>query len=316
MLTLVLVSCGVNNPKSSPDVTYSETSGEAKQLQIPPDLTSVSNAEQFILPGNDTGPLARNKLLPTFTGAQYVRRENQNWLELNQNAESVWPLVLEFIRKQKLVVEKTVPTSGLIVTQWRADDENNGGLLKNLISGDELFSRYTFRLERNDTGTRLFARAMQLPADDVDKVANDQWPESSHNPEQVSQILTQLLVFLGAEAEKAQGILSEPQASAVIDDAEVQTTAAGSQLVVHKGFTPSFDEVKGAVNSLEYNVVLSDSSVGVIQAAPEIGAEPILFSLTPVHVSAVRVLVTQPGGARLHKDKELAILTALKEQII
>jgi len=313
---LGLVSCGFNNPNSSPDVVYSDASGEAKALQIPPDLTNVSNAEQFILPGVEAGPLARNRLLPDFTGAQYVRQNNQNWLELNQSAESVWPLVIEFIRKQKLVVEKTEPTSGLIFTQWRADAEKNGGLLKNLISGDEMFSRYTFRLERNHAGTRLFARSMQLSGDDVNNADNDQWPASSHNPEQVAQILVELLVFLGAEQQQAQGILSEPQANAIFEDAELQTTAIGSQLVVHKGFTPSFREVKEAVDNLEYNIVLSDDSVGVIQAAPQSSTEPLVFALTPLHISAVRVLVTQQGGERLEKDKELAILAALREQII
>jgi len=314
--TLILTGCGFNNPSSSPDVVYSDASDEAKQLQIPPDLTNVSNSEQFILPGLEAGPLARNRLLPVFNGAKYIREDNQNWLELNQSAESIWPLVLEFIRKQKLVVEKTEPTTGLIFTQWRADTEKNGGLLKNLISGEEMFSRYAFRLERNSSGTRLFARSMQLSGDAVNDSANDQWPSSSHNPEQVAQVLVELLVFLGAEQQQAQGILSEPQANAIIDDAEVQTTAAGSQLVVHKGFAPSFRDVQKAVNNLDYTIVLSDDSVGVIQASPEAGAEPMLFSLTPVHVSAVRVQITQQGGDRLPKEKELAILTALKEQII
>jgi len=313
LMTLIvltsLASCGFNNPASSPDVIY--------RLQIPPDLTNVSNGEQFILPGVEAGPLARNRLLPVFPGARYIRRDNQNWLELNQSAESVWPLVLEFIKKQKLIVEKTSPTTGLILTQWRADTEKNGGLLKNLISGDELFSRYAFRLERDSSATRLFVRSMQLSGDAInDSIDDIRWPASSHNPEQVAQVLTDLLVFLGAEQQQAQGILSEPQANAIIDDAEVQTTAIGSQLLVHKGFSPSFRDVKDAVSNLEYNVVLSDDSVGVIQAAPQADAAPLLFSLTPVHVSAVRVLVTQQGGARLPKDKELAILTALKEQII
>jgi len=316
VLTLSLASCGFNNPQSSPDVIYSETSNEAKKLQVPPDLTNVSNGEQFILPGTESGPLSRNKLLPAFGGAKYIRRGAQNWLELNQNAESVWPLVLEFIRKQKLVVEKTSPTNGLIFTQWRSDNERNGGLLKNLISNEELFSRYTFRLERNNGGTRVFARAMQLTADDVEQTGIDQWPESSHNPEQVSQVLTALLVFLGASQQEAQGILSEPQANAIIDDAEVQTTAAGSQLVVHKGFSSSFSDVKNAVNALSYKVLLSDGSVGSIQISKAIDAEPLLISLSPVHVSAVRVLVTQVGGARLAKAEELEILNALKEQII
>jgi len=313
---MALASCGFNNPSSSPDVIYSDSSNEAKELQIPPDLTNVSNGEQFILPGVEAGPLARNRLLPDFTGAQYVRQEKQNWLELNQSAETVWPLVLEFIRKQKLVVEKTEPTTGLIFTQWRADVEKNGGLLKNLISGDEMFSRYAFRLERNNAGTRLFVRAMQLTGDAINDTNNDQWPASSHNPEQVSQVMKELLIFLGAEEQKAQGILSNPQANAILDDAVIQTTAAGSQLLVHKGFAPSFSDVREAVDKLNYKVLLSDASVGSIQIATSAEAEPLLISLTPVHISAVRVLVTETGGTRMDKTKEIAILSALHEQII
>lgn len=317
LLMLLLVGCGFNNPQSSPDVIYSDASDDAKQLQIPPDLTNISNGEQFILPGNEPGPLSRNRLLPAFSTAQYIRRGDQNWLELEQPAESVWPLVLEFIRKQKWVVEKTEPTTGLIFTQWRSDSaKSNGGLLKNLISSDELVSRYTFRLERNGGGTRLFARSMQLPADAAGQTANDRWPASSHNPEQVSQVLTQMLVFFGAEEQKARGILSEAQASAVLDDVQIQTTAAGSQLVVHKGFIPAFNDVQAAVDKLDYKVLLSDGSVGTMQVSMAAGSDPVFISLTPVHISAVRVLVTQAEGVRLDKERELAILAALREQII
>lgn len=317
-LTMLTTGCGFNNPQSSPDVVYSTASNDAKRLQVPPDLTNISNGEQFILPGNEAGSLARNRLLPTFTSAKYVRSGDQNWLELAQTAEAIWPQVLDFIRQQKLVVEKTEPTTGLVFTQWRSDNEKGGGLLKNLISNDELFSRYAFRLERSGTGTRVFARSMQLEADVIKSLGSNQWPASSHNPEEVSQLLTRLLVFFGAEEQKAKGILSESQARAVLDDAEVQTTAAGSQLVVHKGFTPSFNDVRTAVELLDYNIVESDGSVGRIKitSTDNVDAEPILISLTPVHLSAVRVLVSQVGGARLDKDTELSILSALHEQII
>jgi len=315
-LNLVIAACGFNNPQSSPDVIYSTNSRGAKQLQVPPDLTNVSNGEQFILPGQEPGSLSRNRLLPTFSSAKYVRNGDQNWLELEQTAESVWPLVLDFVRQQKLVVEKTEPTTGLIFTQWRSDDEKAGGLLKNLRSGNELFTRNAFRLERNGAGTRIFARSMQLEADVIKSLGSNEWPASSHNPEQVAQLLTRLLVFLGADEQKAKGILSEPQARAVLDDAELQTTASGSQLLVHKGFAPSFDDVRAAMEKLEYNILESDGSVGQLKVSRASDAEPILISLTPLHISAVRVLVSEPGGTRFEKDKELAFLNALREQII
>jgi len=316
VIGLVIVGCGFNNPQSSPDVIYSDAANAAKQLQVPPDLTNVSNGEQFILPGQEPGSLSRNRLLPTFKSAKYVRNGEQNWLELEQSAETMWPLVLDFVQQQKLMVEKTEPTTGLIFTQWRSDTEKSGGLLKNLISNDELFSRYAFRLERNGAGTRVFVRSMQLEGDVVKSLGSNEWPASSHNPEEVAQLLTRLLVFFGAEEQKAKGILSEPQARAVLDDAELQTTSTGSQLVVHKGFTPSFNDVKAAIEKLAYTVVESDSSVGQLKISNASITEPLLVSLTPVHVSAVRVLVSQMGGERLPKDQELTILEALHEQII
>jgi len=315
-MSLFVAGCGFNNSPSSPDVLYSETSADAKPLQVPPDLTSISNGEHFILPGKEPGSLSRNRLLPTFTSAKYVRDGDQNWLELEQPAETIWPLVLDFVRQQKMAVEKTEPTSGLIFTQWRSDDDQGGGLLKNLISNDELFSRHAFRLERNGNGTRVFARSMRLEGDVIKSLGDNEWPASSHNPEEVSQLLTRLLVYIGADEQKAKGILSEPQARAVLDDAELQTTAAGSQLVVHKGFTPSFNDVKKAAENLDYKIVQSDGSVGRIQFTNATDAEPLLISLTPVHISAVRVLVSETSGARLDKEQELSILSALREQII
>lgn len=316
VIGMILVGCGFNNPQSSPDVVYSKVSTTARQLQVPPDLTNISNGEQFILPGTESGSLSRNRLLPTFTSAKYVRNGDQNWLELEQSAEAIWPQLLDFVRQQKLTVEKTEPTTGLIFTQWRTDDEKSGGLLKNLISNDEMLSRFAFRLERNGVGTRVFARSMRLEADVVKSLGNNEWPATSHNPEQVAQLLTRLLVFFGAEEQKAKGILSEPQARAVLDDAELQTTASGSQLVVHKGFTPSFNDVKTAIEKLAYTIVESDGNVGQLTISNAETAQPILVSLTPVHVSAVRVLVSQAGGQRLPKAQELTILTALHEQII
>lgn len=313
LLPLVLAGCIVNSPPSGPDVIYAKNSGEAKQLQVPPDLTNVSKGEQFILPGSEPGPLARNRLLPTITGAQYIRSGDQNWLEFSQAAESIWPMVLEFVSKERWTVERTAPTSGLILTQWRSDNEKSGGLLKNLISGDELFSRVAFRLERNGSGTRLFARSMQLSGDAIEQDGSDDWPASSHDPEAVSALLAKLLVFFGTEEQKARGILSEPQAKAVLDDAHLQTTAAGSQLVVHKAFAPSFNQVKAAFDQLPYKVLLTDGSVGTIQFSTGNDEQPLLASLTPLHLSAVQVQITK-AGARIDRETELAILRAIQEK--
>jgi len=316
-MSITISACSFYTPPSSPDVIYSNSAEESRSLQVPPDLNNVSNGEQFILPGREPGSLSRNRLLPTFASARYVRSGEQNWLELEQPAETVWPLVLDFIRQQKLSVEKTEPTTGLIFTQWRSDaGKSEGGLLKNLISNEDLVSRYAFRLERNGGGTRLFTRSMQLAAEAAKQAPTSSWPSSSHNPEAVSQVLTRLLVFLGADEQKAKGILSEAQAKAVLDEAELERTASGTQLVVHSGFSPAFDQITTALQNLQYGIVQSDGSVGRIQVTTDDSEAPVLISLIPVHISAVRVQVSETGGAKLDEEKELSILSALHKQIV
>lgn len=310
------MACSFNNLPASPDVAYSNTSDNAKPLQVPPDLTAISNGEQFILPGTENGALSRNRLLPNFSNVQYVRQGNQNWLEFSQSAEAVWPKLIEFIAQQKLLVEKTQPTTGLILTQWRSvADKAEGGLLKNLISNDEVYSRLAFRMERNGNGARVFARSQQLTGKEVN-AAVDAWPASSHNPEQVSLVLTRLLVFFGADEQKARGILNDAQISAIVNDAELLTTTSGSHLVVHKGFKPSFDDVKVAVANIDYTVIQSDGSVGQLEVASAPDAESLLVSLSPVHISAVKVSVATKDGAKLPQSQELAFISALRDQLI
>jgi outer membrane protein assembly factor BamC len=316
LLLVITTACSFNKLPARPDVAYSTASDVAKPLQVPPDLTAISNGEQFILPGTENGALSRNRLLPTFADVRYVRQGNQNWLEFTQPAEAIWPKVIEFIAQQKLLVEKTQPTTGLILTQWRSStDKADGGLLKNLISNDEVYSRLAFRLERNGNGTRLFARSQQLTGKDVNTAA-DAWPASSHNPEQVSVALTRLLVFFGADEQKARGILNDAQISAVVDDAELLTTTSGSHLIVHKGFKPAFNDVESAVAGIDYTVIQSDGSVGQLEVANAPGADAYLVSLSPVHHSAVKVSVATKDGAKLSQSNELAFISALRDQLI
>ncbi len=313
---LVLSGCVSFNQASSPDVIYSSNSAEARQLQVPPDLTNVSNGEQFVLPGTEGGPVARNYLLPEFSSVKYVRQGAQNWLEIAGAPEALWPRLLEFARTQKYAIEQTEPVSGVIRTQWRASGAKaSGGLLKNLISDDEIFDRFVFRLERDGTsGTRLFARAQQATGDEVSNLEAPDWPSDSHNPEQVATILQRLLVFLGAEEQRAKGILNDAQASTILDEAELETTARGTRLLLHKGYIPSFAALNEALGNLNYDVNRSDAAIGRIDA--QANGETVLLSLNAVHISAVQVSVTDGQGQRFPEEQERQLLSALHAQLI
>lgn len=314
--SLALLGCSSLNSSSSPDVIYDTRAESAKQLQVPPDLTDVSNSEQFILPGTAGGPVTRNTLLPQFASVRFERDARQSWLGFDASPEELWPQLLAFIRSEKFPIEKTEPATGLIVTQWRpASAVGRGSLLKNLVGSDEEYSRLAFRLERSGKGSRLFTRsqaASEKLATSI-QATDTVWPASSHDPEATSALLSRFLVYVGIEAQKARGIIDGRQAQAVLNDAIIQTNGSGSHLVIHRGFSSSFVRVLAALKTLEYSIVSSDDGVGRIEFSDD--ATPMLIELTPTHISEVRVAVTDPDGRKLTADKEQDLLDALLLQL-
>ena len=315
-MAVALSSCSTFRSDSSPDVVYSRNAESARQLQVPPDLTDVSNTEQFVLPGTAGGPVARNTLLPQFSSVSFERSGDQSWLAFEQAPEDIWPQLLAFIRAEKYPVAQTQPVSGVIFTQWRpASAVAKGSLLKNLIGDNEAFSRVGFRLERNGTGARLFAKSQVTSEADTTKASNagTDWPVRSHNAEATSELLTRLLAFLGIEEQKARGILNAAQARSAIDNATVQTNGSGTQLVVYRGFQPSFSAVLSVLEQLDYSVTSSDDGVGRIEFTD--AQTPLVLELSPEHISEVRISVTDAEGRRLPEANEKSLLNTLRDKL-
>lgn len=325
VLGAALISgCGsLASSPNSPDVIYDENAAQAKELQIPPDLTDVSDAEQFVLPGTGGSAVSRNTLLPQFSSVRFVREGAQSWLSFDQTPENLWPQLLAFARKERYQIDKTEPTAGTIVSRWRpASAVARSNLLQNLIGGDEEFTRIAFRLERDGQGARLFARTQAASEEAVSASDANQfsWPANSHDPENTSALLARYLVFLGVDEQRARGILSQEQASAVVDNAVIQANAAGSQLLLNYGFQTSFERVVGALESLQYPVLSKDDGVGRIEfttpdAAADSAATQLVIAMTPQHVSAVTLSVTDTTGQRLDSPRELSVLQDLLAQL-
>lgn len=311
-----LAGCSSLQSANSPDVLYDRNAEASRSLQVPPDLTDVSNTEQFVLPGTTGGPVTRNTLLPQFSSARFERAGQQSWLVFDSTSEEIWPQLLAFAKKEKYLIASTEPAAGLIVTQWRpASAVTKGNLLQSLIGGDEEYSRIAFRLERNGTGSRLFARS-QAGSEAVAKAAEKgavSWPARSHDPEATSAVLSRLLVFLGVAEQKARGIIDAEQARLVTEDVLVLQTGSGRQMLVQRGFKPAFNAVLAALDKLDYVVTSSDDGVGRVEFMD--GETPLVIELSPQHISEVRIAVTDTGGRRLPDDAEKVVFDALLEQL-
>ncbi len=308
----LLVGCVSLDRLASPEVEYSANSANAKALQIPPDLTDISSGEQYILPGLSGDALSRNTLLPVFESARFVRQGEQSWLEINQAPEEIWSKLLSFTRKKNYTVAQTRPVAGVIATDWRALSDQTG-LLKSLIT-KEAYRRIAFRLERGSNGSRLFARVQQADKAFVEANADAAWPASAHEPENTSELLTELLVFFGIEEQKAKGILKDSTAANLMEDATIQTTAGGSVLVMHKGFRPSFRSLQAALSEDGFEVTRADIQRGQLEANAE--NSDYVFLVAPVHVSASKVSVSGSAGERLAAEDEKALLVKLQQHLI
>jgi len=315
-----LGGCAAFDSASSPDVVYSERSAEARALQVPPDLTDVSDAEQFVLPGTAGGPIARNTLLPEVAGVRFERRGERAWLAFDAAPEALWPQLLSFLSAEGYGVDRTRPVEGTLVTRWQPVSDAADGVLGGLIGGTrDPRSRVAFRLERQrdagDAGARLFARRQVAAGRAIDAGTVTDWPAASADPEATDALLARLLVHLGLTEQQSQGVLDASAAAEVLGDAIVRTSAAGSQLVLHRGFLSAFEALDAALLDSGHRVRTRDDSVGRIGFSEDGEADTWVLTIRPVHVGAVRVGLVDADGRRLDATRERTLFDALVDAL-
>ena len=328
---LLAGGCSALDSDSSPDLVYSPGAADAKRLQVPPDLTAISDAEQFVLPGDAGGPVTRNTLLPDFESVRFARDGGEAHLVFERRPEDLWPRLLEFLSEDGWVVDRTEPVAGIVATRWReAVGAERPGALRSLIGGgDDLRSRVAFRLERDGQGARLFARRQLADADAIEAGTVEPWPAASSDPETTGTLLARLLVFLGVDEQRSRGLIDAADAAELLEAATVRTGGAGSQLVVHRGYRSAWEAVNAALERVGARVADRDDSIGRVSfreagagapgeeasadAGPAAGA--LVLNVVPVHVSAVRVELADAEGRRLEAGRERALLDALADAI-
>lgn len=290
-LVVCLTGCSMGYRPGSPEVSYSKQSSKAAALQVPPDLTDVSEGEQYVLPGTTGAAVTRDTLLPQFTSATYQRNEQEGWLMVAATAEKVWPQLLDFMRSERIAISRTEPATGLIVSQWQST-----------TTDEDIYQRIAFRLERQGTGTRVFARSQQASKANATQPGADAalWPPEAGNPEQSSRVLQRLLLFVGLEEQKAAGLLSEQAALDVLNNATLEVDAGRSRLLLHQNYTSALKALKSSLSALGFEVggAANNGSIRIIDTAGSIKADSQAYTLRvePVHLSAVKVSVLDADG--------------------
>ena len=315
LLGISLAACQIGPRGSSPEILYSKNATAARSLQVPPDLSSVAEGEQFVLPGNAAGAvITRNTLLPESVSLRFVRESGASYLDIQKTPEEIWPQLQEFFRAERFPIFNSEPVAGVISSQWRQLGESaDRNATKNLLGSDATVVRVAFRLERGTgNSTRLFARQQVALNGDAVIGPENVWPPSSHDPENTSELLVRLLAFLGVEEQRAQGILDDPTAAAILDDAVVNSTSQLTYLDVYRGYLPAYRIVDAALKNVSGTEVDSDSATGKMVGT--VDGSLVTYEIFPINSTSTRIILDP--SLRLSRQQKVKFLTALLDEIV
>ena len=321
-LCVVLAGCqaiAIGPRASSPDVRYSSNSVEARKIQVPPDLSSVSSGDQFIVPGNSASVISRDTLLPVIESSRLIREGGSAWLAVNTTPETLWPNLLAFVEEEGFELNGTLPPAGLITTQWRSRSGSSGSFGS---SSNATRVRLSFRLEReSSSASRVFARLQTSK----DSQVNDQsdWDAQAAHPEKSSIVLQRLLIFLGLDEQRARGLVNQQAAAAsILNDSQLSSSAAGTELIIHRAMVPSVRAMSAALDRLGVSVNRKRSTRtslkirntnGLLSSAKN--STEYQLSFNSAHDSKVNVSIADSKGGKLDQDAERDILSVLHKAL-
>jgi outer membrane protein assembly factor BamC len=200
---------------------YSEGSPQKKstKLEVPPDLSEPDSNEVLALPniaGTDSTYLAyTNSGLSENTGVKVadakptgikvIRDGASQWLEINTNAEKLWPQLKIFFNGVGFEIKSEDKALGVMDTNWlesrAALPTNWFSKILNRISSTGLRDKYRARLEKTDNPeiTLLFITHQGLKEHAADTSSGEAlklwWETRSSDPELEAEMYQRFLIF-------------------------------------------------------------------------------------------------------------------------
>ena len=215
------------------------------RLELPPDLTDPATKQQLSVPkptdaaiekfraetehlgktNEDGEPLVASTtpsvVLPKLRGAALKSDAGLYWLEVDSDAQKLWPQISAFWSHEGVRVVQNKPALGLVETDWVNKlqvDEDAGWLERTFgnLEPDKL-DKFRMRLEpvEGEGKTRIFVThsgmEVQVQGEDVN------WRTRCSEQELEHEILNRLALFVGLDDSEARAALAnyKPYASRV-----------------------------------------------------------------------------------------------------
>ncbi|WP_310741076.1 outer membrane protein assembly factor BamC [Ideonella aquatica] len=254
LMIVGLAGCSaLENTLGGDKLDYGKAARKTNPLEVPPDLTPLSrdgrflpqtgavSASQMQQAGTPRASAAGPAAAPTQVGSIRMEREgNTRWLVAPQTPEQLVPRIRQFWQEMGFTLVKDSPETGTFETDWA---ENRAkipdDLLRNTLGKviDSLYStgerdKFRTRLERTARGTEILIshRGVQEVFSSQQREDNLVWTPRPTDPQLEAEMLSRLMLALGATEQAAKDAKANPAAPAVAAAAPAAVSSRAEEL--------------------------------------------------------------------------------------
>jgi outer membrane protein assembly factor BamC len=203
-----------------------------------------------------------------------VREGNQRWLSVPMPAEQLWPQLRAFWQERGLPLVVDNPDTGVMETDWA---ENRAKLPQDAIRRtlgralDTLYDtgerdRFRTRVERNAGGSDVFIthRGMvEIYTNERKDFQSTMWTQRPSDPELEAEMLTRLMIKLGAKEEAARATAAAAKPPAAVARARALEGLPAATLQVDEGFDRAWRRVGLTLDRSGFTVEDRDRAGGL-----------------------------------------------------
>lgn len=256
-LTGLLTACTTTSTDgffSGEKVDYSSAAAKSKPLEVPPDLTQLAGDARYRPQGGvvsasgvaapaatapaGASPAAVPVVALSTAGDVRIERQGQlRWLVAPQAPEALWPKVRAFWETNGFLIDAEDAAAGVMETNWNEnraklprDVARNmlGGLLRSFFDTGER-DRFRTRIERTEGGSEIYISHRSAQEVFIDQTREQTtWRAGPNNPDLEAEMLSRLMVALGATPEAARTAVAAAPATAPATATSAATGAAAA----------------------------------------------------------------------------------------
>ena len=287
---LALVGCSSLDGLLSGDKLDYRTGSAARTtgLEVPPDLTQLTRDSRYQQTQGgavsaaafqaNTPATAASAPVATTIAAQAVadmrieRLGNDRWLRTSLTPEQLWPQLQAFWKERGFVITQDNPATGVMETDWA---ENRGKLPMDFVRSsigkvfDGAYStgeldKFRTRIERTPNGTEVYIthRGM-IEVYTGERRESTIWEPRQPDPQLEGELLSRLMLKLGATDEVAKTAIVAPGAPAAPARARIVAGQPSATLQVDDNFDRAWRRVGVALDRSGFTVEDRDRTQGV-----------------------------------------------------